>query len=343
MARSASAEKETKKQPRQFRRVWWIPVLRGLLFIVLGVLLLLPPMQDIEVTPWLFGGFLAVDGIVLVIQWFTHRKQLGAQWWLVQALVNIAFGAAVLLWGQFWDITAAGQYWLLVVWVLVLGVASIVGAMYLSRNRDLGSSWVAVFGIVSALFGITLITQNVGDLEVVEFTCVVLGLYAFVSGAILMVSGFATRAVAREIDNLRSQAEKAGIELTGGFVLGASGAISTVSQGEARAQHDEPAAAAVVDEPVEEPVDDAPTTPLPAEGGALDGPGDGTDAAPTRRLDTAPPAAGADDGATTFPEGQSEAERGTPGRREGGVPDERHDVEKGVRDDERPDSPLPPA
>ncbi|WP_081829542.1 HdeD family acid-resistance protein [Paraoerskovia marina] len=255
MARSK--EKSAQKQPRQFRRVWWIPVLRGLLYIVLGVLLLIPPLQDISTTPWLFGIFLAVDGVVLILQWFSHRRQLGAQWWLVQAVVNVAFGAAILLWGQFWDITAVGQYWLLVVWVLVLGIASIVGAMYLSRNRDLGSSWMAVFGIVSALFGITLITQDLGDLQVVSFTCVVLGLFAFVSGAILMVSGFATRAVAREIDNLRKQAENLGIELTGGFVLGASGAVSTVSQAELRPEVD--AVVVEEDEPVAV-VDDRPDT-----------------------------------------------------------------------------------
>lgn len=246
MARTKSATPQ--KKPRQFRRVWWIPVLRGLLFLVLGVLLLLQPMQDISVTPWLFGVFLGVDGLVLVMQWFTHRKQLGAAWWLVQAVINLGFGTAIILWAQFWDITALGQYWVLVVWVLVLGIASIVGAMYLSRNRDLGSSWMAVFGIVSALFGVTLITQDIGDLQVVSFTCVVLGLFAFVAGAILMVSGFATRAVAREIDNLRKQAEKAGIDLSGGFVLGASGAISTVSQAGASDANDTPTHPVVVED-----------------------------------------------------------------------------------------------
>lgn len=292
MARTKNATPQ--KKPRQFRRVWWIPVLRGLLFLVLGVLLLLQPMQDISVTPWLFGVFLGIDGLVLVMQWFTHRKQLGAAWWLAQAVINLGFGAAIILWAQFWDITALGQYWVLVVWVLVLGIASIVGAMYLSRNRDLGSSWMAVFGIVSALFGVTLITQDIGDLEVVSFTCIVLGLFAFVAGAILMVSGFATRAVAREIDNLRKQAEKAGIDLSGGFVLGASGAISTVSQAEAKEAKESAVAKDAKDEP---------THPVVVDGESAETDAFAPESPATKRLDS--------NSAPTGIDARTEAQAGT--------------------------------
>ncbi len=159
------------------------------------------------------------DGVLVAVQGFVHRKQVGSAWWLAQAGVNVVFGVVVALWP---DLGATALYYVLAVWVLVLGITTIAGAAALVRNRDLGWAWMLAVGIVSVLFGILLVTRPLDAFDVLRLVTVVFALYAFVSGAIHVVSGFAVRAVARELADLRAQAVAAGVVVTGGSVLGAA-------------------------------------------------------------------------------------------------------------------------
>ncbi|WP_265522711.1 HdeD family acid-resistance protein [Oerskovia flava] len=211
--------------PNAFRNVWWLPVIRGVLLIVLGLLLMIEPLESLEILRLVFGAFLVADGVLVAVQGLAHRQQVGWTWWLAQAVVNIVFGAAVVFWPE---LSVTALYYVLVVWVLVLGIVSIVGAAGLLRNRDLGWAWMLTFGIVSTLFGLLLVTRPLDAVDVLTLVVIVFGLYAFVSGAVHIVSGFAVRSVARELADLRGQAQAAGVVVTGGSVLGASASAPSV-------------------------------------------------------------------------------------------------------------------
>lgn len=209
----------TTEDRNPFRRVWWLPVVRGTLLVVLGLLLMIEPLERLETLRPVLGAFLVADGVLVAVQGFAHRRQVGASWWLAQAGVNVVFGLAVGLWP---GLTATALYYVLAVWVLVLGITTIAGAAALARNRDLGWAWMLAVGIVSVLFGVLLVTRPLDAFDVLRLTTVVFALYAFVSGAIHVVSGFAVRAVARELAELRAQAVAAGVVVTGGSVLGSA-------------------------------------------------------------------------------------------------------------------------
>ncbi|MBD5785731.1 DUF308 domain-containing protein [Cellulosimicrobium terreum] len=238
-----------------FRRVWWLPVVRGVLLVVLGLLLMIEPLGDLDVMRLVLGAFLVVDGVLAAVQWFAHRKQLSSAWWLVQAAVNVVFGVVVAFWP---DVTPTVLYYLLAVWVLVLGIVAIVGAAGLARNRDLGAAWMLTSGITSALFGLLLVTRPLDSFDVLRLVAIVFALYAFVAGAIHVVSGFAVRAAARELADLRAQAEAAGVVVSGGSVLGAAAARPDVVPPTARPA---PAPAVVDPEPTGAPVQGG--TPAP--------------------------------------------------------------------------------
>ncbi|MDO8144598.1 HdeD family acid-resistance protein [Isoptericola sp. 178] len=202
-----------------FRRIWWLPVLRGTAFIVLGLLLMIEPLEELEILRLLIGIFLAFDGVLVLVQWVAHRRQVGSAWWLAQAGVNIGFGAAVALWP---DLTPTPLYYVLAVWAIVLGVVAIIGGAALTRNRDLGWPWMVAFGITATLFGLLLVTRPLDSLDVLRLVAIVFALFAFVAGALDIVSGFAVRSVARELSSLREQAERVGVTVTGGSVLGSA-------------------------------------------------------------------------------------------------------------------------
>ncbi|GEL98508.1 HdeD family acid-resistance protein [Cellulomonas terrae] len=175
------------------RRSWWVPVLRGIVLLVLGLLMLVQPLWSVTALVWIFGIFALLDGIVTVVQWFVNRKEPGAGWFLLSGLVGIGFGVVVVLWTPE---TAQILFYLIAGWVLVLGVLGIIASVVLYRARDAGWTWVLTFGLVNFLFGLLLLTH---PQESVKVVVVLLGLFAFVGGVVLVVSGFATKQVVNEL------------------------------------------------------------------------------------------------------------------------------------------------
>jgi uncharacterized membrane protein HdeD (DUF308 family) len=265
-----------------FRKVWWLPVVRGTLLVVLGLLLMIEPLEQLGTLRVVLGAFLVADGVLVAVQGFVHRRQVGSAWWLAQAGVNVVFGVVVALWP---DLTATALYYVLAVWVLVLGITTIAGAAALVRNRDLGWAWMLAVGIVSVLFGVLLVTRPLDSFDVLRLVAVVFALYAFVTGAIHVVSGFAVRAVARELADLRAQAVAAGVVVTGGSVLGAPAAHPGVAPpsavGGASAGSRSAPDPAAPDGPAPDPAAPVETAPDPASlGPSSDAPsprGPGTD------------------------------------------------------------------
>jgi len=174
-------------------RSWWLPVLRGVVLLVLGLLMLVQPLWSVTALVWIFGIFALLDGAVTIVQWFANRREPGAGWFLLSGLVGVAFGVVVVVWTPE---TALLLFYLIAGWVLVLGVLAIIASVVLYRARDAGWYWVLTFGLVNSLFGLLLLTH---PQESVTVVVVLLGLVAFVAGVVLVVSGFATKQMVKEL------------------------------------------------------------------------------------------------------------------------------------------------
>jgi len=175
------------------RSVWWLPVLRGVLMIVLGLLLLVEPLGTLVALVWVFGVFAVVDGAVVLLQALLARGRPGFGWLVAEGLVSIGFGALIMLWP---DVTALVLFYLLALWVLVLGVTAVIVAVTQYRARDLAWSGTLVFGLIAFLFGLLLAIKPQGTVDVI---LTVYGLFAFVAGVVMLVSGFATRSLSRQL------------------------------------------------------------------------------------------------------------------------------------------------
>ncbi|GCE78506.1 HdeD family acid-resistance protein [Cellulomonas biazotea] len=175
------------------RKIWWLPVLRGAVLLVLGLLMLIQPLGTVKALVWVYGLFAIIDGVIALGQWLGNRKEKGAGWWAVAGLVGIAFGVIALVWP---GPTIAVIFYLISLWVLVLGVLAVIASVVLYRARDIGWYWVLTFGLVAFLFGLLLVINPQESLTVVV---VLLGLYAFVGGVVLVISGFATRSFAQQV------------------------------------------------------------------------------------------------------------------------------------------------
>ena len=175
------------------RRIWWLPIVRGVVLLVLGLLMLVQPLGTVKGLVWVFGIFAIVDGLVAIAQWLGNRKDPGAGWWLISGLVGIAFGVIAVVWT---GPTAQVIFYLIALWVLVLGILAVIAAVVLYRARDIGWYWVLTFGLIAFLFGLLLIMNPQTSVSVIV---VLLGLFAFVGGVVLIVSGFATRQMVTDL------------------------------------------------------------------------------------------------------------------------------------------------
>jgi uncharacterized membrane protein HdeD (DUF308 family) len=174
-----------------------MPLIRGLLFVVLGLLLTVQPLHTLGKLTALFAGFLVIDAVVAALQGWLKRTQSGWRWWLGQGAVDVLFAILILVWP---GSSTLALFYLMVVWTLVLGVVSIIGSVALARNRDLGWSWLLTIGLVSTLFGFLLVTRAQKTEGALDVIVMVFGIYALIIGAIHIVSGFSVRSVAQEID-----------------------------------------------------------------------------------------------------------------------------------------------
>ncbi|RMI04644.1 HdeD family acid-resistance protein [Cellulomonas triticagri] len=175
------------------RSVWWLPVLRGVLLIVLGLLLLVEPLGTLVALVWVFGVFAVADGVVVLLQALLARGRPGFGWVIAQALVSIGFGALIMLWP---GVTALVLYYLLALWLLVLGVTALVVAATQYRARDLAWVGTLMLGLIGFLFGLLLAIKPQDSVSVI---LTVYGLFAFVAGAVVVVTGFATRSLGRQL------------------------------------------------------------------------------------------------------------------------------------------------
>jgi uncharacterized membrane protein HdeD (DUF308 family) len=176
------------------RRIWWLPVLRGVVLLVLGLFMLVQPLGTVKALVWVFGVFAIIDGLIAIAQWLGNRKEPGAGWWLISGVVGIAFGVIAVVWT---GPTAQVIFYLITLWVLVIGVLGIIASVVLYRSRDIGWYWVLTFGLIAFLFGLLLLMNPQTSVSIIV---VLLGLFAFVGGVVLVVSGFATKQLANELD-----------------------------------------------------------------------------------------------------------------------------------------------
>lgn len=177
----------------ELRRIWWVPVVRGLVILLLGLFMLARPLESVRALVWVFGVFAVVDGVLVVVQSFADRRS-GAFWWeLLGGLVEIAIGVVLVLWPA---PTATVLFYFAAGWVAAVGVFAVIASIVLYRAEEVAWYWVLAFGLVNLLFGIVLLANPQTSVTVIV---VLIGLFACVGGVLLVVSGLSTRALAKSL------------------------------------------------------------------------------------------------------------------------------------------------
>ena len=174
-------------------RYWWMILLRGLAWLVFGILIFRQPAISLVTLTLLFGAFALVDGIANTVSAIGGRRE-NENWGvlLLTGLAGIAIGALT-----FYDptITALGLLFYIAIWVTGTGLLQVVAGIRLRKEIE-GEFWLILSGLVSIALGVFLVARpGAGALSVLWL----IATYAIVFGVILIVLAFRVRSFANRV------------------------------------------------------------------------------------------------------------------------------------------------
>ncbi len=177
----------------QIRGLWWLVLIRGILFVLLGVAALLQPALAVIAFTFVFGIYAIVDGVMVVIAAIVARKEYsGWGWLIVQGVLTVIAGvlivslpAAAGLLGVF------ALLWFLAISAFVGGIMELVQA---AKVKGGSRGWAIAAGVIDILFGILIAVIAITDPAGAALATVwVIGIGAIIIGVVLIVASFRVR------------------------------------------------------------------------------------------------------------------------------------------------------
>jgi uncharacterized membrane protein HdeD (DUF308 family) len=177
---------------RILSQYWWMALLRGILWILFGVLVFARPGITAAALAVLFGLFVLADGIGNVVTAVGGRSQQ-AHWWVLLIIGLLGIGIGLLsVFNP--GLTAIALLYYIAIWAIATGVLQVIAAIRLRREID-GELWLILGGLASIAFGVLAIARpGAGVLSLLWL----IGAYALVYGVVLITlaikaRGFAAR------------------------------------------------------------------------------------------------------------------------------------------------------
>lgn len=144
---------------------WWVFLLRGVLFIVLGIYMIASPLVSYMALSFLFGVIILLTGVSELLYAYANRHHKGWGWRLFVGIIDLVLG---------------------VILVAHIGLSMsilpfVVGLLFLFRGFSLfsfagllGGSWWLVFGgILCVLFALLILfNPAIGAITIVLWTAI---------------------------------------------------------------------------------------------------------------------------------------------------------------------------
>ena len=174
-------------------RYWWMTLLRGLFWILFGIVIFARPGISLVSLTLALGVVMFVDGVINTANAFSGRREHD-DWWVLLLVGLAGIGVGVL---TFYNpqATALAVVLYVAIWAIATGLLEIVAAVRL-RKQIAGEFWLALAGIASVFFGVLLAARpGAGALTILWL----IGAYAIAFGVILLFLAFKVRSGAKRI------------------------------------------------------------------------------------------------------------------------------------------------
>ena len=141
-------------------RDWWVFAIRGIAALAFGVLAFIWPETTLTVLVILFGAYVLVDGIALLVALARGDSLARRHAWAVaiMGVLGVVAGVVTFVWP---GLTALSLLYLVAFWAIAMGTFQVVAAVVLRRELD-NEFWMALGGVASIVFG-ALLVASPGD------------------------------------------------------------------------------------------------------------------------------------------------------------------------------------
>ena len=174
-------------------RYWWMTLIRGLTWILFGIIVFVQPLISLVTLTLAFGAFVFADGAGHIASAIGGRPGHG-DWWvlLLAGLCGVGVGILSLVTP---GVTALTLLFYIGAWAVATGLLEIVAAIRLRKEIE-GEVWLALAGLISIAFGgLLLVRPGAGVLSVLWL---VAG-YSIVLGSTLVALAFKVRGFEEQV------------------------------------------------------------------------------------------------------------------------------------------------
>ncbi len=178
-------------------KLWWLPLVRGVLFLILGAYALFQPGMTMSILTQVIAAFVIVDGVFTVMAGIL--LQVPSRGWVIgrgilEILIGVfVFGNPVIVAG----VATSVLVYMLAFSAVMVGVLEIISAIQ-DRKHIEGEAWLFLGGVLHVLFGVLLLAA---PLAFGLFLVRVLGVFTIVSGVSLIAFAFRLRAVGARLNS----------------------------------------------------------------------------------------------------------------------------------------------
>jgi uncharacterized membrane protein HdeD (DUF308 family) len=175
-------------------RIWSSAIWSGLLAVILGAVILAWPGPSILVTSGVFGAYLVVSGVAMVVLGFSFPAPAASRF------LSVISGVASVVLGilAFKHFDEGYAVLLLAIWVgvgfIIRGVTVLATAI--ADKQFPGRGWAIFFGIVSVLAGFVVLAY---PFDSIVTLALVVGIWLVVLGVTEIISGFGMRSDAKKV------------------------------------------------------------------------------------------------------------------------------------------------
>lgn len=182
-----------QKAKEALASLWWMPLIRGILLILFGILMFTQPGATLLSLLWFMGIYWIVDGVFSLIEGVRGHAEKSRIWMFLSGIVSI-LGGLFILGNPVVAGLISGSFL-----AYLVGIAIIVsGLMMIFAGRDKDgvrqwSVWSLIMGILYLLFGLFVITHPVATMATLTW---LFSIWAIVAGVIAIVMAFQLRGLA---------------------------------------------------------------------------------------------------------------------------------------------------
>jgi len=146
-------------------RYWWVILIRGILFILLGIYMVCQPVSGYAALGFLFGLFILLAGVAELLRVVGDHSSSGRAWHLFLGIIDIILGIVFVT-----HIIASAEVLRVIVGLYFL----FRGISLLSYSHFRSRSWPLILGgLITALFGLLIIFNAVfGAITIIIFTAI---------------------------------------------------------------------------------------------------------------------------------------------------------------------------